>query len=631
MAVILAAVFSVAALLRERLETALPLTLFGITILLYVFGLFNVLNIGFWLLLLLIAAASAAVLARLRMQALTLLLDGLRSPGMILYLLFAFVMFVFTREMQLTHYDEFSHWGRVVKAMFVHDALGPFNPVDLQFRSYPPASSIFEYFVMRLDGRWLEGNLFWGYQLLAAAVFIPFMAGLRWRNPIRIAAAVLLATATALLIRNPLSATLVDPLLGFVFGYLLALIYTSEPRSWRLPAYLSLGLAMFVLIKDVGWFFSVVVLAAYLARLIHNERTADSGPDWARASAHFALPLAGTLMARWSWNAVLSIQDVPRVFAQPIELSKLPTLFTGGSPSFWRPVVRAYYDAFFEEPIISVLGIPMTQVAWLVVSAVVFVLVAVVIARACSKRLDIITPLVIWLGAGAYTGGMLVLYLFRFRENEALRLAGYHRYLGTYWIAVAVFVALCLMWLMATSGVLDRNGEGRGAARRKTEVQVLIGLWCGFLLLAAPLQSAISGLPSAAAVSVQQRQPFEGMAAKIDESGIAPGDRVLIIVREQGLGYEGFMIRYLMLEARANVTHEFSRSAPDDLTETEFQKMMADFETEVSGYSYLVIHTVSPAFVENYGSFFEDADRIADTTIFRVSEENGRLRLVFER
>ena len=46
----------------------------------------------------------------------------------------------------IAEWDEFSHWGSVVKSMFLTNGLSVKEGSSLMFKSYPPAISIFEYF-----------------------------------------------------------------------------------------------------------------------------------------------------------------------------------------------------------------------------------------------------------------------------------------------------------------------------------------------------------------------------------------------------------------------------------------------------------------------------------------------------
>ena len=625
MFVILVAVSCAGVLLRTRFEVVLPPVLFFMTLFLYAFGLVNALKSGYWMLLLLIGVSSVFAVARLRGKTLSVLAEGLSSPGMVMFCLFSLAAYFVTRGMLLAHYDEFSHWGRVVKATFLHDALGPFNPVALQFRSYPPGSSIFEYLVMRLGGRWTEGSLFWAYQLLCGAVFIPSMSNLRWRSLGRVLVVAFLAAATPLLIRNPLPTTLVDPLLGLVFGYLLALVYTSDVRDRKTSLYLALGLSWLVLLKDSGGFLAAVVLVALLIRQIGGERRAEGGARWGRALLLFALPVALMLAAVGGWNAVLRSQRVNRT----LHLSGLKGLLTGDAPVYWRQVIRAYLDAFFQKPLTVAHGFGLTQFVWFVLFGLLLALLAIVYGRTKGQRPDWSAPLVVWAGAAVYAAGLLILYLVRFSRGEAVRLAAYVRYLGTYWTGAAVFLTLSLIWLVASSGVLDDRRRDSDAEGVRRAVLGLVGTWCCVLLLLAPIQDAMMSTPNAAAASILVRQPFQRIEAGVTSARIGAGDRVLVVIRDdQNGGYQGYVLGYLLLESKVDVDHRLGTQTTVDLAAADRLRMIAEWNNRLSQYDYVVLFTVAPSFRELYANSFDDPNDIGDSTVFKVVPRAADSRLI---
>jgi hypothetical protein len=181
--ILLLAAFSLSYLIRSSLLISLPTSIFGITAVLYVFSLFDQLLLGFWVVLGVIGLATiASAVLLIKDKELVSHLKTLLSPGLAIFLSLALFSYLLTRGMQLSSWDEFSHWGTIVKATFLYDAVGPYNPVELGFRSYPPSLSLFEYFVTKLGGPWLEGNIFFAYQLIIWSLFTPFLAQLSWRR-----------------------------------------------------------------------------------------------------------------------------------------------------------------------------------------------------------------------------------------------------------------------------------------------------------------------------------------------------------------------------------------------------------------------------------------------------------------
>ena len=61
-------------------------------------------------------------------------------------------------KMRLLHYDNFSHWGLIVKTMFIRDGLPNFENALLEFKNYQPGSACFIYYFGFLTGK-SEGSM----------------------------------------------------------------------------------------------------------------------------------------------------------------------------------------------------------------------------------------------------------------------------------------------------------------------------------------------------------------------------------------------------------------------------------------------------------------------------------------
>ena len=74
------------------------------------------------------------------------IIHNIITPGMIIFGILTIIIFIFERGRMIAEWDEFSHWGSVVKSMFLTNGLSVKEGSSLMFKSYPPAISIFEYF-----------------------------------------------------------------------------------------------------------------------------------------------------------------------------------------------------------------------------------------------------------------------------------------------------------------------------------------------------------------------------------------------------------------------------------------------------------------------------------------------------
>ena len=82
------------------------------------------------------------------------------TPGVLVYaLLFIWIWFI-NRGRLFSNWDEFSHWGLVVKNMDFFNAFGNYKESTVTFSGYPPATALWQYFVGKLYGYFNEGHVY---------------------------------------------------------------------------------------------------------------------------------------------------------------------------------------------------------------------------------------------------------------------------------------------------------------------------------------------------------------------------------------------------------------------------------------------------------------------------------------
>jgi hypothetical protein len=626
MAIVLAAAFSLSYLIRSSLLISLPTAIFGITAVLYTFSLFNQLLLGFWVVLVVIALATIVSLVLLiKVRELVSHLKSLLTPGLAIFVFLALFSFLLTRGMQLSSWDEFSHWGTIVKATYLYDAVGPYNPVDLGFRSYPPSLSLFEYFVTKLGGPWLEGNIFWAYQLIIWSLFTPFFAQLTWRRWGQLLIVIPLAFIAPLAFFNSLSVTLVDPLLGMLFGYALAIAYVGNVLKWRLALHVGLAVFMLTLAKDSGTFMASLVVALYLVRLFAAKKINPEEWSWNRFAILSSIPTLSLVASNQSWAALVSARVEAPSFQSPIDIGAFFGALRGEGPAYWQEILSTFGFGVPNYPINTDGAVAIPQLQLIVLFALVLATFEWLVSRRMGRRFGLAALGTVTIGAVAYTYGLLVLYLFRFGEYEAVRLASYERYLGTYWAGIALFLALVAIWLVAGSS----SGQTANGAKVKTEgiaELVVAGVVFVALFALSPVQKLTEFFASPHAYSSQVRAQFEPVLEQAKQAGIEPGDKVWIIAQHT-TGFEYFILRYELLNNNVNDPDWSlgSRYSEEDVWTTP--KTAKQWSEELERYDYVLVYGASESFLSEFGGLFSNPTELAASTIFEVKVDGSSVSL----
>ena len=423
------------------------------------------LTIGFTFALIASAMSLAGILNALPEAAVLLCAGGLgclgwtlfreRQPltltlGGAFFLIMCAVLAIRVWGVKMVHYDNFSHWGLIVRHMLAKNRLPNYSDKYILFQAYPPAAASFIYYCTMLSGIRVE----W-FQLLAHWAFTAGMlAGLFCLAkdlPARVAC--FLGAALLLCGDNNFNQLLVDTALAAITLGAVAFCvhYRRDLRAKVL--FLIPWLTCLVLTKNSGALFAVYALIPVFM--------------WAGFKKGVAVAAAPAL-ALLVWNRHVSYVFEQGLMAQhAMSLEHFKRMLSAKRASTVESVAAQMLQKVFS---------PSNEyLAVLLAGAAAFVFVTVFV-----KRDRIVRGLLVYGFAGylIYQAGTAAMYIFTMPERQALNLASYNRYHGTICIFCAGILLMAVM-------LLSRR------VREKPRGAMWSKLCCGLCVAAI----AVSGIP----------------------------------------------------------------------------------------------------------------------------------------
>lgn len=181
------------------------------------------------------------------------------TTNTIIFLVVILYLTLVTKNMHLLHYDNFSHWGLIIKTMFIKDALPNFEDTIIMFKDYQPGSAVFIYYIGLLLGK-TESSMILGQNYLIASYFFSlliFTKNLK-KDKIKsiLSKLIILAGYLFILIGNiKFNDLLVDTLLSVMLIYSFVLMYYFKDDLKKAFIYiLPVSVYMF-LVKNTGIVF----------------------------------------------------------------------------------------------------------------------------------------------------------------------------------------------------------------------------------------------------------------------------------------------------------------------------------------------------------------------------------------
>ena len=599
--VVLSGSFLGAALKYEKPAKVVPVTLMVIVATLYCFGLFGALKQGFVFVNVLVLLVYVVFIFSVGKQFVTKnerTMSLQRYASILAVVLFFSLFVVADRGMRVHSWDEFSHWADVVKVMVNLDDFAT-NPLsDSIFKSYPPAMALLQYYFQKINISVQDGNsfvdwrLYLTYVIFCASFLFPLFDDEKMNlfNKISTCCVIIFGITW---FGSIYSSLYIDPFAAIVGGSSLSTVVFRREKDLVYHLHIFLSCLLLVLLKDVGVFFAIITAIAYSIDILRcNRKKAYLG----------AIPFILILFAKITWNYNVASNGATAAFAGKIDVVEyLRILVFRDIGGYKKEIADLAFDAFFSQGI-KLIGIKVSY-ACLLIGAL---LALLFLYKYINKLEFVIIPIV---STAIYALFIGAIYIYRFSEYEARKLASYERYMNI------VFLFLIIYVLVAISFALSDNN--------KTYV---MAIFC-YLVLVSSNVSVVQAFVSRQDVvkSMEAWNDYE-LIIKTIENNCSKDSKVYFLCRgDEGL--DRLMVRYAVRPISV-ANSKWSLGKPyyeKDVWSTDISAQDWMDELIDEQYDFVAFRFVGKDFYDSYGELFEDSSLLADDSIFRVDAENRKL------
>ena len=546
------------------------------------------------------------------------------TPGFFYYVLSTLLIAMCLRGKLFNVWDEFSHWGDIVKMTTTMNVFSTSPRSNSFFQSYPPGMVLFQYAVEKLNkmltgvefSEWLTYVAF--YMLVTAfilPVFSHMQKVLSWRW---------LVSGCCMLL-GPLpffkmyDSLYIDPALSLVAcgGFYTVFTYRKNDELY-IPKLMAVA-AMLVLLKDAGMVLAFAVAAGGLI-VYWNDR------DWGkekRAWTRLLIPTAAVVLAgvlpRILWNANIALNHASRSFSGQYDVENFLNVLLGRDTTYRSGVSFSFYKALTTTRLsIGNTGVSMNYIILFTALAGGLLKITSVI----ENRTDLLDRKVRKTASAAviamlviYTVGTCASYMYKFSEYEAKTLASYSRYMS---------IAFCCAWMVILLLAVAYIG--------KTQSRKAVIALFSVMLVFSPLEYVYNFINhQQAEVSHANRLNFINAAAAVRNE--LPDDRSRIyIISEGNNGWDYWNLRYQSRPHLVNDNFTWSvgeEPFSDEKTEDIWTKIMTPeewHEQVVKDFDYVLLYRLNDYFNENYRQFFEEeSEELRVNKIYRVDKTTGML------
>ena len=553
-----------------------------------------------------------------------------------------FLLYAFNAFGAFHDWDEFSHWGTVIKV--IHDAdTFHFKTNALYFQDYPPGGALFSYFVLKqLD--YSEGNAYFSYALLVFAFLMPVI-GLAKRI-ISILICGILVFFLVFKFGNGFSSVLIDHILSVMFGGILSSYYLLRRDNAQLWP-LSCMLVALALAKHSGQHLALllgacIVFDLLVCALVNEQKPLLRGLSRQEIRSLICIsliiifsPIAFSLI--WKYHLISSGATTSVGAASLSELivksmsccsnerdagivkkfthhimgawsftSALPFADNISSIDKSRFIARLIASSLAYSPLYLFLTLTVTGCAF-----------ACVPKTPKEKIRFFVLTFLLAGGAIAYSAAQLLFYLYVMSDNDARALSSFERFQHSYYLGWALVV-------IGIGGLL--LAEAQSAIRGVTLAAVLVGipgLW------EDRTGTAIVEFMRAGAPQIRPvREPIKHWTSRAASK--IPGTASVFVIW-QGSNGEHFWYIHHELQPRKTNFDCYSLGPPKyekdgwscNLKERGVETLLAKYQFLAVGHGLSDLRTIYP---ELFGSLPRDTE----SGLFQIDTSGGNHRMKFK-
>ena len=263
----------------KKFEECIPVTIMSIVLIEFLFGIIGYLKIGFFVTcLIILGGVIYASFYAIKKKVIIISVKAFLTPGFAIFVFQFIILSLLNFGRLASRWDEFSHWMDVVKVTTTLDDFATNPNSHSLFQSYPPAMSLFQYFLQKIylfinkSEFFNEWRAYFAHQIFSISFFFPFFKDFSYRKSLEgFCISIVYFISILFLFSNFYSTVYIDPVLGIVAGCSIASIYLDNIKDSYTILKLYLSCAVLVLLKDVGLLFSIIIIVMYLIKIYSKK------------------------------------------------------------------------------------------------------------------------------------------------------------------------------------------------------------------------------------------------------------------------------------------------------------------------------------------------------------------------
>lgn len=581
-------------ILKQKIELTIPISVITITIIIYIAGLFDNLDVGVKIVeIIAILATIYNIVNLIKSLKNNNIKDDVKriiTPGLFIYIAIFMIFIIINKGRIFEDYDEFNHWAVIIKNMYMYNGYGTVENSIVTFNEYPPFTASFQYLLVNIKGQYAEDLVIIAQNILYLSIIIPICEKIdfekKFKNLLLIVPVILILPL--IFYEDFFVNILVDGFLGILFGIGLFLIYKEKQDKVYKNIILSLIIAALALTKTTGILLAFLLLIFEIIKGIVNKKEKCIKKELKTVLIISILPIILVI----SWYVKINIAQTEK------EWNFKSILQQQENNKFKQEIAKKYINAFFtKDEITSKQFTVMSSIILLIAYSVYIYQTRKTKQEKKNYKYILIATIISTL---VFLIGLLWMYLTIFKNEEASILASYSRYIST----------MLLAWILLNTLIMCNSEE-----IRITTIYIFISIIIA-IMPAETIYSKYIQNTQYKNSSYIRRNYYTTI--KQYEDLFANDDKIFFLSNTQmDNKYMLKLCKYEMMGINIANNDTSKIGNKEQFAKTLIQE----------NYTYVYIYKIKENFQEEYKDIFSNQD-ISEQTLYKVeTDEKNELKL----
>ena len=614
------------AIFKKKFEILLPIFFMLSALCVYIFSIFNLFIIGVWVIIVFSCLFPLYLIywKWKKKKDIKSIFKYILTPGFIMYILIYAFIFILSYNKRFTSWDEFSHWGMMVKETIrLKGFYASKSSILVVHLDYPPIITLHESIWCIISGVYKESLVYTSLQIFGISLLFPFLSKFKFEKNIKFIVKFLLLFIMILTIPILInggemyfySSIYIDTILGALIGYGLALVLVTKKYDKFFIFNLSVLFSFLILTKQIAIVFVMLIIGNLILNLILNKKITKESvkKNYKKIILSFIALIVFPIIFTTIWSSILKVNEVVGQFnVSNIKLSKLFGIYRGTAGKLYQhQAIHNFINAvFYNREFVNIRFIGFTYVQLIFIMCL-FMYFMMKLSKNKNDQNKFTSSIVsIIVGAVGYAFTLMVLYVFCFDSFEAPRLASLDRYIKTYWFAMAILIGAAYMYFISS------NSKTK-IIKYVLPIILVYTLWFDFNIVQTfkpELQK-----PSGTVVTED---------VNLIKSHVKKDDKIFVVAQNTN-GSITFIMQYEIHPNMINTNYySLGKKYKDNdvwtknISAKAWLKMLKD-------YDYVYLYKVDDNFISKYGLYFDcDEDEIENKQLYKINKSEDKLELV---